>query len=326
MSRRLYLTTCLLIALTLCPSQLLAQSVDDSANNKLYIASDRATLKIQCDHDIQTLEEWPYTEADKANAFSRKRLEGTIKSAFFTDNGQDDLSWVITDDDKNFSQTDLAEFVQNARGKHIVLFVHGCCVSFKEMEHQARDLQRELAKAMGKDVILLAYDWATPALMYTGSLRTMGTTQGRFNIFMDDLRKSLPGQKISLVMHSLGGNLFLRYLTESDKQMLVTRNEKPFNLLIFSRPDMSFETFRPHLAEVAATGNESFILAAENDININLSGFVRSLKGKTFGSFRLGQFHNARELTPQLKVMDVSTLRQGHLILYKLIANLLANF
>jgi len=326
----------------------------------IYIVSDRATLKLdgtgnktgnmqdlqvregvsedalESDQESKTLT--PYGQATEGSADSASLsgrpfsnsdfMEGKLKSAFFSDNGHDKLTWLATRDDESFRTTDLDSFLKACRGKKVVLFVHGCCVSFKEMERQARDLDLGLKGSMGDDVVLLAYDWATPAWFYPGSLKNMETTQVRFNHFMEALSSKLEPGSLCVVMHSLGANLMVRYLTGPQFgaiEKTVPAGQKMFHTLIFSRPDMSLESFRPHLAEVAATAENSIILAAENDININLSGFVRSLGGKTFGSFRLGQMHNARELFPQMSVMDVGSLKLGHKIPYQLIGNLLGN-
>ncbi|MBI5172366.1 MAG: alpha/beta hydrolase [Candidatus Melainabacteria bacterium] len=331
---------------------------------RIFIVSDRATLKLDgaggkkglqvlegnsedgLDSDQESKTMTPYGQAAEGSADSASLsgrtfgnidfMEGKLKSAFFSDNGHDKLTWLATRDDESFKTTDLDSFLRACRGKKVVLFVHGCCVSFKEMERQARDLDLGLKGAKGDDVVLLAYDWATPAWFYPGSLKNMETTQVRFNHFMEALTSKLEPGSLCVVMHSLGANLMVRYLTgpqfgasQRSNPMglagLAGLGQKTFHTLIFSRPDMSLESFRPHLAEVAATAENSIILAAENDININLSGFVRSLGGKTFGSFRLGQMHNARELFPQMSVMDVGSLKLGHKIPYQLIGNLLGN-
>lgn len=307
-----------------------------SKDDLKVLEGSRSEEPLESDQESKTLT--PYGQATEGSADSASLsgrpfgnsdfMEGKLRSAFFSDNGHDKLTWLATRDDESFKTTDLDTFLKASRGKKVVLFVHGCCVSFKEMEKQARDLDLGLKGAMGDDVVLLAYDWATPAWFYPGSLKNMETTQVRFNHFMDALTSKLEPGSLCVVMHSLGANLMVRYLTGPQfgaMQKTASASQKTFHTLIFSRPDMSLESFRPHLAEVAATAENSIILAAENDININLSGFVRSLGGKTFGSFRLGQMHNARELFPQMSVMDVGSLKLGHKIPYQLIGNLLGN-
>ncbi len=314
---------------------------------RLFIASDRATLRLSTGRETFVLPSkasdhlGTVSEDEEDGKLSRegeKRIEnntmtplnnalpskegGKLSSAFFTDSGQDSLTWLSTEDGVNFAEESGSSFLNSCRGKKVVLFVHGCCVSFKEMEGQARDMEAGLRQSMGDDVVLLAYDWATPAWLYPGSLKNMETTQIRFVHFMETLRRRLAPGQLSVVMHSLGGNLMVRYLT--GPQFKTTyEGGKVFDTLIFSRPDMSMESFRPHLAEVAATAERSIVLAAENDVNINLSGFVRSLGGMTKGSYRLGQMHNARELSPQLSVIDVGALNLGHKIPYTLVGNLI---
>lgn len=312
----------LLLGLSLWPGVLYqegAARAEASKAGRIFVATDRATLKLLPDREVvEDKNEETRVEIDLPTS------SGRLRSSFFSDNGQDELSWLSSEDDLTFQRTDLDAFAKEAEGKKVVLFVHGCCVSFKEMEQQARDLERGLRDGLGQDVILISYDWATPALYYSGSLKNMESTQVRFNKFMSELRNRIPANRLNIVMHSLGGNLMVRYLTAPAAELQPRDKDTPklFHLLIFSRPDMSLDSFVTHAADVSLTADHSLILAAENDININLSGFIRSLRGYTFGSFRLGQMHNARELSPQLNVIDVGSLKLGHKIPYKLIGNL----
>lgn len=311
-----------ILGLALWPGMLYQQVAAKSAateSGRIFIATDRATLKFLPDREV--VED---KNAEKKVQIDLPTSSGRLRSSFFSDNGQDELTWLSSEDDRSFQRTDLDTFARESEGKKVVLFVHGCCVSFKEMEQQARDLERGLRDALGDRVILISYDWSTPALYYSGSLKNMDTTQVRFNKFLTELRGRIPAGRLSVVMHSLGGNLMVRYLTGPGSEFAPRDKNTPklFHLLIFSRPDMSLDSFVTHAADVSLTADHNLILAAENDININLSGFIRSLRGYTFGSFRLGQMHNARELSPQLNVLDVGSLRLGHKIPYKLIGNL----
>lgn len=248
--------------------------------------------------------------------------EGKVYSSLWGDNGSDRIVWLAQRKD-GFSSLQEDDFWKRARDKELVIFVHGCCVSFNEMVDQSRGLCQGLDMHFPreKEPLLVAFDWATPKSYYPGSLKTMDTAQGRFDSFMDEIRAHVPDAKISVVMHSLGGNMMVRYLCKRSRD---GKASPSFKNLIFSRPDMPLEVFRHHLDEVANASNSTLILAAHNDININLSGFMRSLGGMNQSSYRLGQIDSARELDGEVQVMDVSSLRLGHKIPYSLIGALLA--
>lgn len=247
---------------------------------------------------------------------------GKVYTSLWGDSGSDQIVWLAQRKD-GFSSLREDDFWQKARDKELVIFVHGCCVSFNEMVDQSRGLCQGLDMHCPRESepILVAFDWATPKAYYQGSLKTMDSAQGRFDAFLDEIREHVPDSKISLVMHSLGGNLMVRYLS---RRSLDNKPSPSFKNLIFSRPDMPLEVFRRHLDEVANASQNTLVLAAHNDININLSGFARSLGGMNESSYRLGQISSARYLDGVVQVMDVSSLRLGHKIPYSLIGALLA--
>lgn len=211
-------------------------------------------------------------------------------------------------------------------GKPLVLFVHGCCVSFSEGLRQAGGIKRALLEE-GSGGPLLEYDWATPYGNYVGSLSRLASCRNRFNLFMDRLVARFGRGKIIVIAHSLGIHALQDYCVKRADDSSGT-----FPALVLSRPDIDSLSFKKRQGALARASDQLILLCAKNDLNINLSSLLRRAgikfehdPGKGTGSYqRLGQVSVARDFADAMKVYDVSGLGLSHLIPYKFIACLLS--
>jgi pimeloyl-ACP methyl ester carboxylesterase len=187
------------------------------------------------------------------------------------------------DGDALFSADEFYRHIDERRKKApkapIILFVHGCCVSFGEQLLQANDLEKEIdrsyARSPGNDggqPITLSYDWAAP-FVYGQSLENCFAAQPRFDSFMHDLVARYGADSIIVVGHSLGTLMVETYvaqITDQDKQA-------PFQAIIFSRADIDRQTFSDCLPALKSHSKRLIVLASSNDPNIYASALLRRL-------------------------------------------------
>lgn len=200
--------------------------------------------------------------------------------------------------------------LKDTGGNELVVFVHGCCVSFKEAARQCSDLQA----AVGKPVIM--YDWGTPSGNYAGSNLAFPRSQARFNTFMTELRKSFPDARISIVGLSLGNSLFDNFAVQVRPEEV----GKKFDDVIFARADMDSVLFKNHINEIASHANNISVYAAKNDFSTNISGFLRWIAWPTAHGERVGHLRAGLQTDSRLTIFDVSDLRLNHLLPVEVIA------
>lgn len=227
-----------------------------------------------------------------------------------------------------FEESELFDHLQadmNKSGKPLVVFVHGCCVSFSEGLRQAQGIKQALlAERMNGP--LLEYDWATPYGNYVGSLSRLADCREDFNSFMDRLTARFGRGKIVVVAHSLGIQALQNYCYKRSE------DASTFRSLILSRPDVDSASFKRCLPALNKASSQLALLCAHNDLNINLSSLIRRAgisfaQDQTRGdenSQRLGQVSVAQDFADQMQVYDLSSLGLSHLIPYRFIACLLS--
>ena len=244
-------------------------------------------------------------------------------------------SYGLRDDtgDTVFSEEELFSRLQqdmHKSGKPLVVFVHGCCVSFSEGLRQAHGIKQALLNEDSTGP-LLEYDWATPYGNYMGSLSRLAACRADFNAFMDRLVARFGRAKIVVIAHSLGIHALQDYCYKREGET-ATSDLGTFPALILSRPDIDSTSFKRCQPALTKASDQLFVLCAKNDLNINLSSLIRRTgfnfaQDPTQGgnnSQRLGQVSVAQGFAEDLKVYDVSSLGLSHLIPYHFIACLLS--
>lgn len=209
---------------------------------------------------------------------------------------------------------DLHEAVRKSEKGELVVFVHGCCVSFKEAIRQSTRLHHEV------DTPVLLYDWGSPTASYQGSILACPRSQERFNKFMLQLAHDFPKEKIALVGLSMGGifidNFFLQY-----RPAEVGRT---FDQVVFARADMDSIAFRTHIPRISEHAKRLFVYAGKNDLAMNVSHILRLVSSPMVHGERVGRL--AAHLTAQkaLQVIDVSPLKLNHKLPCGVVADMLA--
>jgi hypothetical protein len=187
------------------------------------------------------------------------------------------------DGDSLFSADDFYKHIDDRRAKApevpIIVFIHGCCVSFGEQLLQANDLEKEIDRSYerspgndGGQPITLSYDWAAP-FVYGQSLEKCYVAQPRFNTFMQDLVKRYGAENIIVVGHSLGSLMVETYVRQIGEQ----GKQAPFRTIIFSRPDVDRQMFSDCLPALKAFSKRLIVLSSDNDPNIYASALLRRL-------------------------------------------------
>lgn len=209
----------------------------------------------------------------------------------------------MIDDWSEFNERFRAE-VKKSPDEHFILFLHGCCVDFKEAAKQAN----MLAEAAGKPVIL--YDWGTPKGNYFGSMLACPRAQERFNNFILDLFQEYPKARISVVGLSMGNVLVYNFCLQNK----VTDLPRHFNEIEMARADIDTIVFRTNMHRVVPHCDKLDLYVAKNDFLINISGFMRGLIYPYPPVFMLGHPHGNMNLGNAVEVFDVSRLKMGHLL------------
>jgi|GEM_PF-6549709 len=192
--------------------------------------------------------------------------------------------------DRLFNEADFYARIDEGRKRApsapIVVFVHGCCVSFGEQLYQGFQLKKAIDAAVsessltadGKDEhkgdgqpVTIAYDWAAP-FSYATSLVNAGGAQSRFDTFMRRLANRYGAENIVIVAHSLGTVLTQNYIERLEDKKL-----KPYAAIIFSRADLDRQSFADCLPDLKEHSARLLVLSSDNDPNIYFSSLLRKL-------------------------------------------------
>ena len=175
--------------------------------------------------------------------------------------------------DKLFSEADFYNRIDEGRKRApsvpVVVFVHGCCVSFGEQLYQGLELKKGIDAASADHPVVIDYDWAAP-FSYATSLVHAGGAQSRFDKFMRRLASRYGAENIVIVAHSLG-----TVLTQNFIERLEDKTLKPFAAIVFSRADLDGLSFADCLPDLKAHSKRLMVLSSDNDPNIYFSSLLR---------------------------------------------------
>lgn len=205
------------------------------------------------------------------------------------------------------------EKIKESGSDHFILFVHGCCVDFKEAAKQAN----MLSETSGKPVLI--YDWGTPKGNYFGSMLACPRAQERFNNFIYDLFQEYPTTRISVVGLSMGNVLVYNFCLQNK----VSDLPRHFNEIEMARADIDTIVFKTSMHKVIPHCDKLDLYVAKNDFLINISGFMRGLIYPYPPVFMLGHPHGNLDLGTTVEVFDVTRLKLGHLLPCEAIATVL---
>ncbi|MBS1990239.1 MAG: alpha/beta hydrolase [Cyanobacteria bacterium SZAS LIN-2] len=183
--------------------------------------------------------------------------------------------------DESAFYTGIDEARKQTPAAPLVIFVHGCCVSFHEQLYQGYELKKAIddgfvhsqaaqsgAAVTGRPVVL-TYDWAAP-FSYATSLVNAGGAQSRFDSFMQGMVNRYGSENIIIVAHSLGTVMVQNYL-----ERISDSSFKPYKTIVFSRADLDRQSFSDCLPELKARSQRLMLLASDNDPNIYFSSLLR---------------------------------------------------
>jgi esterase/lipase superfamily enzyme len=227
-----------------------------------------------------------------------------------------DKSGAATRTYENFDE--LADDVHRAFNRadraELVIFVHGCCVSFKEALKQAAELRAQTRTPV------VMYDWGSP-LSYSGSLLANPRSQERFNIFMMGIARRFESEKVAIVGLSLGNVLIDNFFMQHRPAEV----GKKFDQVVFARADMDSVAFRTHIPKISEHTNKFFVYADSKDPMMNLSNFIRKLASPVLHGDRVGRLAAGLFTEQLLRVIDVTPLGMKHLLPVGVVADMLAS-
>ena len=197
---------------------------------------------------------------------------------------------------------DLHSAVLRSERGGFVIFVHGCCVSFREAVRQASRLCRQV------NTPVIVYDWGSPYASYSGSLLSCPRSQERFNSFMRSIAQEFPREKIAVVGLSMGNVLIDNFLLQHRPEEV----GRTFDQVVFARADMDSIAFRSHVPKIVGHARKVFIYVDNYDPAINLSHLIRVFASPFHHGDRLGRLAIDFSSDQQVQVVDVSPLRLNH--------------
>ena len=192
--------------------------------------------------------------------------------------------------------------LNNGGRGELVIFVHGCCIGFREALRQAKQLGKEV------DRPVVFYDWGSPFASYTGSLLACPRSQERFNSFMLAMAEAFSPEKITIVGHSLGNVLIDEFLLQHRPE----ETDGIFSQIVFARADMDAIAFQSHIPKIVGHARRTFIYIDDHDPAINLSAFLRLVASPVLHGDRVGRLVTGCRSDPRVQIVDVSRLNLLH--------------
>lgn len=202
-----------------------------------------------------------------------------------------------------------------AESGRVIIFVHGCCVSFKSALRNANDLNKRCSAPV------VFYDWGSPVGSYSGSMLAFPRSQERFNGFVRTLVKELPDTKLCLIGISMGNQLIDNFLLQTPTNEL----GQPFHQIIMSQADMDETLLRSHLPRIAQHTKALYIYVDKRDPALTLSHALRVLASPSWHGERAGLTPNKLVDAPGVQVIDVSALSPWHSLPFGVVADNLAD-
>lgn len=197
----------------------------------------------------------------------------------------------------------------------VVVFVHGCCIGFREAIRQASRLRNHV-----KATVIL-YDWGSPFGSYSGSLLTHPRSQERFNCFMKAMAQVFRNERITIVGLSMGNILIENFLLQHRPAEI----DKTFDQVIFARADIDSIAFKSHLPRISDHARQVFVYVDNRDFLINLSHALRMLASPTAHGQRVGRLTKGLQAEQPVMFVDVSPLNLRHALPYGVVSDLLAS-
>ncbi len=218
--------------------------------------------------------------------------------------------------------TTFSDFAGNLRAavtasnrEDVVIFVHGCCVGFREAVRQSERLSDHV-----KTTVVL-YDWGSPFGSYSGSLLTHPRSQERFNSFMRAIALEFPKKRIAIVGLSMGNILIFNFLLQHHPHEI----NKTFDQITFARADMDSVAFQTHLPRIVVHARKIFVYVDNRDFLINLSQAIRVVASPTEHGQRVGRLTKGLRTGQPVTFVDVSPLKLRHELPCGVVSDLLAS-
>jgi len=149
--------------------------------------------------------------------------------------------------------------------RHHLVFVHGFNTTFDFAMNQAARLKADL-KLKG-NVYLYSWPSAGNATAYSSDEAAIEASFPFFSQFMDLVEKSVSGEPLSVLAHSMGNRLLTRLIDQRSRSSVGRKLKNA----VFAAPDVDYDVFAHSLREWRDTFERSTLYANSADVALQLS-------------------------------------------------------
>ncbi|MBG6173083.1 esterase/lipase superfamily enzyme [Labrenzia sp. EL_208] len=141
----------------------------------------------------------------------------------------------------DITETEFFRIFEDAGTRDIVLFLHGYNNSFSDSIRRGATIQEDIAK----DAIVVSYTWPSDGelLSYGYDESSTDIAEQNLKLFMDKLTRTVDPARISIVAHSMGSRLLMRYLADLPERGIEPPQIK-FQNVVFAAADISTVLFK----------------------------------------------------------------------------------
>jgi esterase/lipase superfamily enzyme len=185
--------------------------------------------------------------------------------------------------DKELLSTEVVNAFDKYRGitgsAEVILFVHGCCATFKT------NMERAAKLAIQMQIPVIVYDWVSPIGFshYLENETLAQQTYDGFCDFLDNIAKYVPTNKTSVLGHSMGAafvdEAFVRRFERSHGGKILPKYQE----IIFSQPDLDAIVYLNHENKIVSQANKTRIFMVLDDRRLSVSALAHE------GHERLGR-------------------------------------
>ncbi len=167
--------------------------------------------------------------------------------------------------DQEFSPREVASAFEKYRGLivngDVVVFVHGCCVTFKT------SLERTAKLAVQMQTPVIVYSWVSPIgfekYLENGTLAQQAYDS--FCTFLDRLAQRVPTDKTIVIGHSMGAGFIDEAFVRRFERSYGGKVLPKYKEIIFSQPDIDARVYLNHDKNTISQANKTTIFMVSDD-------------------------------------------------------------
>ncbi len=176
--------------------------------------------------------------------------------------------------DRELAVTEVVNAFDNYRGitksDEAVLFIHGCCATFKKTMERAAKLAAQM------QIPVVVYDWVSPIgfTHYLENETLAEQTYDDFCGFLDSVAKYVPIAKTILIGHSMGGTFIDTALVRRYQRGYNGVELPKYKEIVLSQPDVDARAYLKHNKHIVSQAEKTRIFMVMNDGRLNASAMA----------------------------------------------------